>query len=65
MEEGADIHADDDKALRLAGKYGYTEIVILLLKYGADIHALNNYALGEASHYGYTEIAKLLKSYYK
>lgn len=45
LTQGADIHAENDDALRLASQYGYIEIVKYLVEHGADIHAKNNRAL--------------------
>jgi hypothetical protein len=63
LENGADVHADNDLALQWAPKYGYTEVVKLLLENGADVHADNDSALQLASRYGHAEIVKLLLEY--
>ena len=60
LSAGADVHAENDYALRLAAVYGHTEILKLLLSAGADIHANNNAALRLAAANGHTDIAKLL-----
>jgi Ankyrin repeats (3 copies) len=60
LEAGADVHADDDQALRSASTYGHTEVVRILLKAGANVHALNDYALRWASHNVNTEVVRLL-----
>ena len=39
LNTGADVHAKNDLALRLASLYGHPEVVITLLKAGADVHA--------------------------
>ena len=62
LNEGADIHAGNDYALRHASRYGHLEIVKLLLDRGADIHACDDYALRWASHNGHLETVKLLLS---
>ena len=49
LDRGADIHAWNDYALRLAAENGHTETVKLLLDRGADIHAGNDYALRYAA----------------
>ena len=36
---GANIHAGDDWALRMASKYGRLEVVKYLVEHGANIHA--------------------------
>jgi len=60
LEAGADLHANEDEALRWDSRYGRTEIVKLLLEYGADVHANEDEALRLASEYGRTEVVKLL-----
>ncbi|KAJ7291186.1 ankyrin repeat-containing domain protein [Mycena rebaudengoi] len=40
LDNGADVHGGNNGALRAASKWGYTEVVQLLLEYGAD--ALEN-----------------------
>jgi ankyrin repeat protein len=42
LDQGSDVHADYDYALRWASKYGYTETVKLLVDNGADVHADDN-----------------------
>lgn len=60
LEAGADVHADDDYALRWASYKGNTEIVKFLLENSADVHAANDYALRWNSLYGRVEVVKLL-----
>ena len=60
IELGADVHADNDYALRSASGNGRTEVVKLLLDAGANVHANNNYTLQWASYKGHTEVVKLL-----
>jgi len=60
IEEGADVHADNDYALRWASAYGEIEIVRVLLENGANVHAQEECALCWASNHGETEIVKLL-----
>jgi ankyrin repeat protein len=60
LDAGADVHANNDLALRLASEYGHTEIVKLLLDAGANVHVNDNRALRVASEKGHTEIVKLL-----
>jgi ankyrin repeat protein len=42
LKEGADVHADDDDALRWACYRNNTKMAKLLLEYGADATANNN-----------------------
>jgi hypothetical protein len=60
IANGADIHASDDLALRVAAQYGHIEVVQLLIANGADIHARNDEALRVAAVNGHIEIMQLL-----
>ncbi|MEK0337887.1 MAG: ankyrin repeat domain-containing protein [Nitrosopumilus sp.] len=60
LEDGADVHADIDYALRLASEKGYYDIVKLLLDNGADVHAQDDWALQWASEYDHYNVVKLL-----
>jgi len=59
---GADIHADNDLALRLASQKDYFDIVKYLVEQGADIHAMSDLALRWASQYGHLDVVKFLVS---
>jgi outer membrane receptor for ferric coprogen and ferric-rhodotorulic acid len=60
LEMGADVHAQNDFALRWASRYGNYNVVKLLLKYGADVHAHDDTALVWASANSYYNVVKLL-----
>ncbi len=45
IEHGADIHADNNRALRKSAKHGHVLVVQYLVEHGADIHADDDYAL--------------------
>ncbi|KAJ7291254.1 ankyrin repeat-containing domain protein, partial [Mycena rebaudengoi] len=60
LDKGADIHARNNGALRVASERGYIWVVQLLLSKGADVQAGNNGALRAASKRGYTEVVQLL-----
>lgn len=62
VNEGANIHARDDSALRWASARGHLDIVKYLIEHGANIHAGNDLALHLASHYEHLEIVEYLKS---
>jgi ankyrin repeat protein len=62
LDAGADGHALDDWALRVASRSGRTETVKLLLEKGADVHAGDDYALRVASLNGHTETVKVLEA---
>lgn len=54
IEQGADIHANSDEALRMASRSGCLNIVKYLVENGADIHANSDEAIKEAyfnNHY--------------
>ena len=58
VEQGADIHAKNDCALRLASYSGNIEIVKYLVEQGAEIHAKNNNALRWASENNHLNVVK-------
>ena len=60
LDEGADIHVDNDHALRSASRNGRLETVKLLLDRGANIHAGDDEALCSASENGHYKTVKLL-----
>ena len=60
LEEGANIHTQNDYALRWASQNGHFEVVRILLKHGANVHARTDCALRWASQEGYLEVVKLL-----
>jgi ankyrin repeat protein len=60
IKNGADIHVDDDYALRWSSKNGHIEVVKFLIEKGANIHAKNDYALRCSSGNGHIEIVKFL-----
>ena len=57
---GADIHAQEDFALRWAALEGRSEVVRFLLDNGADIHSQDDGALFLAAEKGHSDIAMLL-----
>jgi hypothetical protein len=60
LEQGADIHAEDDWALRRASEMGQRDVVQLLLDRGADIHYEDDWALQRASEGGHRDVVQLL-----
>ena len=60
IDLGADVHADDDYALRWASENGHLEVVEFLVGIGFDIHANNDYAFRIASENGHVEVVKFL-----
>ena len=60
VENKADIHAEDDAALRFSAIIGHFEIVKYLVEHGADIHAEDDYALIFSANNGYLKIVKYL-----
>ena len=61
VSKGADIHVDNDWALRCASHNGQLEVVKYLVEAGANIHAYNDYALRWASENGHLEVVAYLK----
>src|SRR5258706_26492 len=60
VENGADISAQANYAVRKDDDYGHLEIVKFLGENGADISADNNYAIIMAASNGHLEIVKYL-----
>jgi len=57
---GANVHANNDRALWLASEQGYAEVVRVLLAAGADVHARNDEALRNASMVGHAGVVQVL-----
>ena len=60
LKRGADIHTEEDAALRLASMNGHLEIVKYLVENGANIYSDDDFALITASEFGHLEIVKYL-----
>jgi hypothetical protein len=60
LASGANVHAEDDLALRCAAYDGYTEMVKVLLASGANVHAKDDEALCWAAMNGHTEMVRTL-----
>jgi hypothetical protein len=60
LHSGADVHSDNDNALRLASRRGFCELVQLLLLHGADVHAGNEEALYLAAANGHRKTVEVL-----
>ncbi|PWA00774.1 hypothetical protein BB558_003168 [Smittium angustum] len=57
---GADIHVDEDHALRLSCERGNFDIVKYLVENGADIYAKDNDSLKFAKRFGHFDIVNYL-----
>lgn len=60
LEKGADIHYDEDVALRNSAKNGNLEFVSFLVEKDADICAKKNYALKMSAENGHFDVVKYL-----
>jgi ankyrin repeat protein len=60
VNQGADIHANDDKALRCSARYGHLEVVRYLVGQGANIHANDDEALLCSARNGRLEVVRYL-----
>ena len=60
LSKGANIHVENDWAMRWASKDGHLEVVKYLIEHGADIHAQGDDALISASQNGHLEVVKYL-----
>jgi hypothetical protein len=63
LNAGANVHAEDDAALREAAYYGNIAAVKLLLEAGADVHARNDAALRGAERNGHDAVVQLLEDW--
>nr|WBF70290.1 putative ankyrin repeat protein [Megavirus caiporensis] len=60
IENGIDIHIDNDFPVRLASNHRYLDIVGLLIENGANINARDGYALRLATCKGFYDVVKYL-----
>lgn len=63
IEAGADVHADNNYAIRWATEGGWTEIVEILLNAGADPHTNENETLRTAVNHLDDEMVDLFKKH--
>jgi ankyrin repeat protein len=61
-KKGADIHANNNKAIRVASENGYLSIVQFLVEKGANIHANSDYPVRRACENGYLDVVIYLVS---
>ena len=60
IDNGADVHMQDNYPIRFASDNGHYDIVKLLIENGADVSSKNNYAIRLASRNGHYDIVELL-----
>jgi ankyrin repeat protein len=61
LEAGANVHAFNDYAVRLASKNGHLDVVKYLVEeHGADVRAQSNNAIKRASENGHLDVVKYL-----
>lgn len=60
LNNGPNVHYNDDTALKFASEAGHYEIVKYLVEHGANIHAENDLSVKEAIKNGNLEIVKHL-----
>ena len=61
VSKGADIHAENDWASRLAAENEHLTVVKYLVSEGANIHTWNDYALRYAAENGHLPVVKYLE----
>ncbi|MCK9596213.1 ankyrin repeat domain-containing protein [Candidatus Pacearchaeota archaeon] len=64
VENGVNIHVDNDISLRHSARHGYIDIVKYLVEHGANIHTDNDEPLYFAVYYNHFDIIKYLISLY-
>ena len=62
-QAGANVHAEDDYALRMAANHGYPQTVRALLEAGANVHAEDDHALRRGAYWGQTETVRGLAAH--
>ena len=60
VEQGVNIHVNDDDAVAIASLGGHLDVVKYLVEHGADIHIEDEYALRWASRNGHLDVVKYL-----
>ncbi|AZL89634.1 ankyrin repeat protein [Megavirus baoshan] len=60
VNEGANVKARDNCAIRWASEYGHIDIIKYLISQGADITGSGSYAIVLASKYGHIDTVKYL-----
>ena len=65
LDDGANVHANNDCALRCTSRHGYIDIVKLLLEHGADVHAHDGSSLAWAFRNAHYDVVKLLRDHIK
>lgn len=60
VKHGANIHAGDDRALKLAASKGYAGTVMYLVEHGANINPKDSSVLREAVTGGYFDLVRYL-----
>ena len=60
IDNGANLHDENDCALRFSAEHGHLSIVKYLIENGADIHANDDYALKLSAQCGYLNVVEYL-----
>ncbi len=60
LNQGADLHYMEERALRVAVLKGNDAVISLLLKRGANLHVCHDEPLFQAAYYGYASTVQLL-----
>lgn len=62
VDQNADIHAEDEGALRLAASNGHLDVLKYLIGQGADVRARHDQTLQLAAMYGHLDVVEYLLS---
>ena len=60
IENGANVHANNDLALRYSARKGYLDIVKILVENGANVHSFDDTALGLSAKNEHLDVVKYL-----
>ena len=60
IECSADVHVNDDSALRYCARKGQVDVIKFLIENGANVHACNDYVLRLSAKNGHLDVVKFI-----